>query len=61
VRQNIFTLSKREQRAAIAIILALLLATFALHYRSLRSPIAPPAKTPAATPLEEQTDSDDSR
>jgi hypothetical protein len=47
---QIFALTKREQRVVIAIVLALLAGTIAMHYRGLRSDISPPAAIPAATP-----------
>jgi hypothetical protein len=56
---NIFTLSKREQCAAIAIILALLIGTLGAHFRSLRSDIPAPAQSTAPTPQEEQANPDD--
>ncbi|MEY2546841.1 MAG: hypothetical protein QOG48_1958 [Verrucomicrobiota bacterium] len=58
--ENIFTLSKREQRAAIAIVLALLIGTLAVHLRSLRSEIRAPASSTAPPPQEEQANPEDS-
>ncbi|GEM_PF-4608246 len=59
--ENIFTLSKREQRAAIAIVLAILVGTLVVHYRSLRSDTQPPTPPASPIPHEEQTEPDDSR
>jgi hypothetical protein len=53
VRENIFTLTRREQRAIIAIVLALLTGTLVKHYRSLRTPMPIPAAVqPSPTPDE---------
>jgi hypothetical protein len=52
---NIFSLTKREQRVVIIIVLALLSGTMASHFRTLRSKVpAPPAVT--ATPSPADTD-----
>ena len=53
MKENIFTLTKREQRAIIAIVLALLIATTVVHYRSLRSNLSPPTVSTAPTPEEQ--------
>lgn len=48
MNENIFSLTKREQRAIIGIVLLLLLGTLVMHFRSLRQPI--PIAKPAASP-----------
>ena len=56
--ENVFTLSKREQRAIIAIVLALLIGTLVLHFRGLRTEAARPEQqsSPSAAPAEEEQD-----
>jgi len=43
--KNVFVLTKREQRIVIVIVMALLAATIAKHYRTNRSPISSPTPT----------------
>jgi hypothetical protein len=59
---EIFVLTKREQRAVILIMMAMLAATIANHYRdrqsqviSARSTSAEPSITPSSNPAEEET------
>jgi hypothetical protein len=59
--ENVFTLTKREQRAIVAIILALLVGTFAVHFRSLRTELPKAAPSASTPPQEEHGESDDSR
>ena len=63
--KNIFVLTKREQRVVIVIVMALLAATIAKHYRDAQSQVPPrtstsPETTPFPThPAQEQTAPDD--
>ena len=65
VSDNIFTLTTREQRIVVAIVLALLTATTAMHYRNLFSPASAPVSRPTATPVlpneDNRGDADDAR
>ncbi len=60
----LFALTKPEQRAIIALMMALLLGTIAMRFRDLRSapkPIQPNAATALPDPEEERSSPDDSR
>ena len=49
--ENIFTLTKREQRIVIVIVSALIAGTIATHYRYSRSSSDAPTNQPSATPI----------
>lgn len=55
MRETIFTLTRREQRAIIAIVLALVMGTLVKHYRSLRTRMPTPAAVPASPTPDDDT------
>lgn len=61
MKENIFTLTRREQRAIIAIILLLLIGTVIAHYQSLQSDMpAAPSSSISPTPAEEDSSTPES-
>ena len=57
--KNIFGLTKNEQRVVIVVVMVLLAATLAKHFRNNRSPIpvtTSPSSTPSSNAAENETE-----